>query len=67
MKNTHNLRLKFRKFQGEHNAPGMKDEVAALGKQIHMAAEGFFHAALDAVALVRLAQDLAGGETHARA
>ena len=67
LKDTHNLRLKFREFHGEHGAARMEDQIAALGQQIHMAAQGLAHAALDAVALMRLAQHLAGGEPDARA
>ena len=67
LKNTHNLGLKFREFRGEHRAARMQDQVEALGQQVHVAAKHLAHAALDAVALVRLAQHLAGGEPDARA
>ena len=43
------------KFDDEYAAAGMKDQIAALGQQIHVAANGLSHAALDAVALMRLA------------
>ncbi len=43
----------------------MKDEVDARGEQIDVAAEGCAHAALDAIAIVGLAEDLACGETDA--
>ncbi len=66
LKDTHNLRLKFRKFDGEHRAAGMQDQVEAAGQQVQMAAQGLAHAALDAVALMRLAQHLARGEPDAR-
>ena len=66
LKNTHNLRLKFREFHGEHDAAGMKDQIEARGQQIHVAAQGLAHAALDAVALMGLAQHLARGEADAR-
>jgi hypothetical protein len=40
----------------------MKNEIAALGHQLQMAAQGLSHAALDAVALMGLAEHLAGCE-----
>jgi len=43
----------------------MKYEIAAQGEQVRMAAEGLAHAALDAVALMRFAEDLAGSEAYA--
>jgi hypothetical protein len=30
-KDTHDLRLKFRKFQREHDAPRVQDEIESLG------------------------------------
>ena len=45
----------------------MKDQVEALGQQVHVAAQDLAHAALDAVALVRLAQHFARSEPDARA
>jgi hypothetical protein len=50
-----------------HGPAWMEDQIAALRKQIHMAAQGLAHAALDAVAVVSPAQHLAGGEPDARA
>ena len=64
--NTHNLRLKLRKFHGEHAAARMEDEIEAGGQQIDVAAQSLAHAALDAVALVSLAQHFAHGEADAR-
>jgi hypothetical protein len=64
LKDTHNLRLKFRKFDGEHDAARMEDEIEALRQQVDVAAQGLAHAALDAVALMRLAQHLARGEAR---
>jgi hypothetical protein len=58
---TFNLRLKFREFHGQYAAPGMEDQIAALRQQVHVAAQGLSHAALDAVAFMRLAQHLARG------
>ena len=66
MKDTYNLRLKFREIHGEHHASGVEDQVATLGQQIHMAPNGLPHAALDAITLVRFAQNLASGEPYAR-
>jgi hypothetical protein len=39
----------------------MKDQIAALRQQLNVAAQGLAHAALDAVALMRLAENLANG------
>jgi len=44
----------------------MEDEVEPLGQQVHMVAEGLFHAALDAVAFMRLADHLADREADPR-
>jgi hypothetical protein len=66
MKDTHNLRLKFREFDGEHEAAGMEDEIEALGEQVDMAAQGLAHPALDAISLVRFAHHFADGEPQAR-
>jgi hypothetical protein len=65
MENTHNLTFKFRKFDAENGAAGMKDEVAALGQQVRVAAQCLAHASLDAIAFVGLAQHLAGSEANA--
>ena len=67
MKNTHNLRLKFRKFEGQDDSAWVKDQIASLRQQVDVAAQSLSHAALDAIAFMGLAQNLAGGETHARA
>ena len=67
LKDTHNLGLEFREFDGEHRAARMQDQIEAQGQQVHMAAQHLAHAALDAIALVRFAQHLAGGEPNARA
>ena len=65
VKDTHDLGFKFREFDGEHSAAGMKDEIEAGGEQIDMAAQGLAHAALDAIALVGLAEHFACGEADA--
>jgi len=44
----------------------MENQVAALGEQFQMAAEGLSHAALNAVAFMGFAQNIAGGEPDAR-
>jgi len=44
----------------------MEDQIAALRQQLHMAAQSLSHAALDAVAFMGFAQDLANGEAGAR-
>jgi hypothetical protein len=66
LKNTHNLRLQFREFHRQHRAPRMEDQIAALGKQFHMATDRCSHPPLQPVALVRLAHHLARGQAHAR-
>ena len=66
MKDTHNLRFKFRKFEVEDRSAGMEDEIAAQRQQGDVAAQGLSHAALDAIAFMGFAQDLAGGEADAR-
>jgi hypothetical protein len=45
----------------------MEDQVATRRQQVQMAAQGLSHAALDAVAFMGLAQNLAGCEADARA
>ena len=65
-KDTHDLGFEFREFDGEHRPARMEDQVEAGGKQIHVTAQHFAHAALDAIALVGLAEHLAGGEPNAR-
>ena len=52
MKDTYNLRLKFREFDGKHKAAGMEDQIKAPGQQVDMAAQGLAHAALDAIAFM---------------
>ena len=66
LKDTHDLCLKFREFDCQYRAAGMEDQIAPCGQQINMAAQGLAHAALDAVALMGLAQHLAGGQPDAR-
>jgi hypothetical protein len=66
LENTHNLGFEFREFHGQHHAARMKDQVAAGGQQIDVTADGLSHAALDAIALVRLAQHFSGSEAGAR-
>ena len=65
-KDTHNLRLKLHKFHSEHIAARMEDQIEALGQKVDVAAQSLAHAALDAVALVSLAQHFADGEADAR-
>lgn len=65
-KDTQNLALKLRKVHGEHDAARMKDEIAAWRQEIDVATESLAHAALDAIAFVGLADDLADRETDAR-
>ena len=65
-KNTHNLRLKFRKFEGQHVAAGMEDEIETDRQQIDVAAQSLAHAALDAIAFVGFAQNFAHCEADAR-
>ena len=66
MKNTHNLGFEFRKFERHDSAARMQYEIEALGKQLHMTAQGLAHAPLDAVALMGLAQHFARGQAYAR-
>jgi hypothetical protein len=66
VKDTHNLRFKFRKFDGEDGTARMEDEIAAQRQQVYVAAQGLAHAALDAVAFMGFTKDLAGGEADAR-
>jgi len=66
LEDTHDLGFQFHEVEREDDAAGMEDEIAAGGEQIDMAAEGLAEAALDAVALVSFAEDLAGGEADAR-
>jgi len=67
MKDTQNLRVKFREFNGHDETAGMKDEIKALRKQFDMATEAFAHAALDAVAFMGFADYLADGKSDTRA
>ena len=66
MKDTHDLRLEFRKFDGEDGAARMKDEVASWRQKIEVTAQSFSHAALDTVALVSFADHFADGKPDAR-
>src|SRR5271166_2843304 len=66
LKNTYNLGLQFREFRAQHDAARVQDQVEALGQQLHMAADRLAHAALDAIAFMRLAQHLAGREPNTR-
>ena len=66
-KDTHNLGFEFREFHGEHRTMRMKDQVAPRRQQVKMTAQRFAQPPLDAIALVRFAQDLADSETDARA
>ena len=60
--NTQNLCFKFPKFHGEHRAPRMKNQVAAFREHLCVAAQSFSHAALDAIALMRFAENFASSE-----
>ncbi|HWE83606.1 MAG TPA: hypothetical protein VG267_01585 [Terracidiphilus sp.] len=64
---THDLGFQFREIEGKDGAPGMQDQIGGRGQQIDVAAEGFTHAALDAVALVCFAKDFADSKADARA
>jgi hypothetical protein len=66
LKDTQNLPLKLREIHGEDDAARVKDEIEARRQKINVAAESLAHAALDAVALVGLADDLADSEADAR-
>ena len=66
VKNTQNLCFKFREIYGENRSARMKDEVTAGGKQIRMAAKRLAHAALDAITIVRLAENFACSKSDAR-
>jgi len=66
LKDTHNLRLKFRKFKREHNAPWVQYQIESMGKHLHMPPQSLAHAPLDAVAFMRLAQHLARRNPDAR-
>jgi hypothetical protein len=65
-KDTQNLALKLREFNGEHNAARVQDEIEARWQKIDVAAKNLAHAALDAVALMGLADDFADSEADAR-
>ena len=66
VKDTHDLGFKFREIEAEDGAAGMEDEIAAGGQQVRVAAQDLAQAALDAVAVMGLAQDLAGGQADTR-
>ncbi len=61
MKDTHDLGFKFREFESHDETAGMQDEVETYGKQLYVATKTLTHAALDAIALMRFADDLADG------
>jgi hypothetical protein len=65
-KDTQNLALKLREFNGEHNAARVQDEIEARWQKIDVAAKNLAHAALDAVALMGLSQHFARGEANTR-
>jgi hypothetical protein len=65
MKDTHNLGLKFRKIESEHVAAGMEDEIAIVGQQVHMAAQGLAHATLNEVAFMGVAEHFACSKADA--
>jgi len=67
MKNTHNLRLKFRKFKRQHKTARMQDQIETFGKQFYMTPQSLAHPPLDTVAFVRFAEDLSGSKAHTRA
>jgi hypothetical protein len=66
MKNTHNLRLKFRKFKGQHKPPGMQDQIESSWQHVSMTPQRLAHTPFDAVALVGLAEHLARSKSHTR-
>lgn len=66
LKDTHDLRLKFHEFEGKHGAARMEDEIEAFREQLNVAAESLAETALDAIALVGLTEDFAGGEADPR-
>ena len=66
MKNTHNLRLKFRKFKGEYKPPGMQDEIESRGQHVSMAPQCLAHPPLDAVAFMRLTEYFSRSKSHTR-
>jgi hypothetical protein len=61
MQDTHNLSFKFREFEGEHDAAGMQDEVAALWKEVDVTPQNIAHAPLDPIAFVGFAEHFARG------
>ena len=67
VKDTHNLILKFREFQRQHNAPWMQDQIEAGREHFDMTPQHLAHAPLDAIAFMRFAEYLACGEPHTRA
>ena len=56
----------FGEFEGQYTAPWMQNQIESGGQQLNMAAQHFTHAALDAIAIVSLAQHFAGGKPDAR-
>ena len=65
--NTHDFGFEFREIHGEHNSPGVQDQVVSRGNERDMAAQRLAHAALDAIAVVGFAQHLTRGEADAGA
>jgi hypothetical protein len=65
MKDTHNLRFKFREFHSHDETARMEDEIEASGQLANVAAETVAHAPLDAVALMRFADYLTDGKADA--
>lgn len=66
LENTHNLGIKFREFERQHRPVRMKNEVTACRQQANMVPQHIAQPALDAIAFVSLAEDLANGESDAR-
>ena len=65
-KDTQNFPVKLREVDGEHDAARVQDEIEACGQELDVAAKSLAHAALDAVALVGLADDFTDSEADAR-
>jgi len=66
MKNTHNLRLKFRKFKRQYKPPGMHYQIESRGQHVDMAPQSLAHAPFDSVAFMGLAENLSRGKAHTR-
>ena len=65
LENTHNLGVKFREFERQHRPVRMKDQVAAGRQLVDMPPQHLAQPPLDAIALVRLTEDLAHGKSDA--